>query len=318
MLRAFRYRTHGPAESVAADRLAPEPGSLLWIEATDITADDFALIEQQLRLDSLAMEDLSQGHRRSKLVEYEDHWHVALYDCVLKGTEFDHRELDVVFGPGWILTTHHHEEDSVLVEVRHRYDRQRHEHESLDEGFALWAVLDVIVDRWFEVSDAIDDQLDDAESAVFDAHGEQLPQGVFALRRALVSFRRIVSPTREVVAALARRDVEMIGDAALSHLRDVNDHVIRVLELIEAQREVLAALIEAQLSIASNRMNRVMKATSSWGAILVMNTLIAGIYGMNFRHMPELDWRLGYPLSLTLMVVVTFGGYRLFKRRDWL
>lgn len=318
MLRAVRYRTTGPVESVPIDRLAPEPETLLWIEALDLTADEFGLIERQLRLDSLAIEDLSEGHRRSKLVEYEDHWHVALYDCVLTGTHLDHRELDVIFGSGWILTASHHQDDTLLAEVRHRYDRQRHEHESLDEGFALWAVLDVIVDRWFEVSEAIDEQLDDAESIVFDGLGDQLPQGVFALRRALVSFRRIASPTREVVAALVRRDVDMIGDAALSHLRDVNDHVIRVLELIEAQREVLAALLEAQQSIASNRMNKVMKATSSWGAILVLNTLIAGIYGMNFRHMPELDWRLGYPLSLALMIAVTFGGYRLFKRRDWL
>jgi magnesium transporter len=271
-----------------------------------------------MEIDELAMEDLNEGRQRTKLETYSDHWHVALYDCHLDGTELIAHELDVLFGAGWLLTLHHHDDDSLLNEMRRRYERQRFEHDTTDEGFALWAALDVIVDRWFTVSDQIDDELEVIEDVVFASESQHIPIGVFALRRSLVTFPRTVSPTREVLTALLRRDAAVIGDRALAHLHDVNDHVIRVIELIESQRELLTGLLEAQLAIASNRMNQVMKATSSWGAILVMNTLIAGIYGMNFRHMPELHWMVGYPLALALMALVTVGGYRLFKHRDWL
>ena len=116
-----------------------------------------------------------------------------------------------------------------------------------------------------------------------------------------MKFRRGVGPLREVLAQLLRKDVECIGDAAITHLQDVYDHTLRVLEVTESQRELLTGLLEGQLAVQSNQMNRVMKLTSSWGAILIASTLIAGIYGMNFRHMPELQWAFGYPFALALM-----------------
>jgi magnesium transporter len=318
VLRAWKYRDGVPAEATAFGDVDVTPDTLYWVEAIDVTADELEQIRTQLRVDDLAMEDLSEGRQRTKLESYGDHWHVALHDCQLEGTDLVTHELDVLFGAGWLLTMHHHDDDALLVEMRRRYERERIDHEIVDEGSALWATLDVIVDRWFTVSDHIDEQLETVEDVIFANKSAATPQGIFALRRTLVSFRRTVSPTREVLASLLRRDVDVIDGPALARLHDVNDHVIRVIELIEGQRELLAGLLEAQLTIASNRTNEVMKATSSWGAILVSNTLIAGVYGMNFRHMPELHWVLGYPLSLALMVVVTVGGYRLFKRRGWL
>ncbi len=179
--------------------------------------------------------------------------------------------------------------------------------------------LDVVVDRYFEVVDAIDDHLEDLEEIVFAGRtGEETPREVFTLRRAMVTFRRAAAPLREVIAQMLRREVDVMGEAALMHLQDVYDHVLRVADLGESQRDVLTGLLEAHLAVASNRMNEVMKLMSSWGAILLGATLIAGIYGMNFSDMPELRWRFGYPLALGLMAILTVALYRMFRRRGWL
>ena len=203
--------------------------------------------------------------------------------------------------------------------VARRFERQRFEDGGSDEGFLLWALLDVIVDRYFYVTDRVDERVDAVEEIVFsDQPTGETPREVFDLRRALVRFRRAVSPLRDVLLELTRREADCIGDAAIIRMRDVQDHVLRVMELVETQRELVTGLLEANLAVASNRMNQVMKRMTSWGAILLGSTLIAGIYGMNFEHMPELHWYLGYPLALGMMLALTVVLYTYFKRRDWI
>lgn len=317
MWKAWRLAADGTVDPVEDDVLALEPGRILWIDVTDSSTDVIQELGDRLGIHELALEDLGKGGQRTKLDDYGDHWHIALYDCRLVDLELDAHEIDVLFGDGWLLTRHHGSDRDIVDDALRRFRGPTHP-ANLHVTDALWAVLDVIVDRWFAVSDLIDDRLEDIEDVIFDGGPAAIPSSVFALRRSLVAFRRAVGPTREVLAALTRGEIPDTDIATTRRLQDVNDHVLRVLEFLETQRELLTALLEAQLTIASNRMNQVMKATSSWGAILVLNTLIAGIYGMNFRHMPELDWKIGYPLSLLMMATVTFGGYRLFKRRDWL
>jgi magnesium transporter len=182
----------------------------------------------------------------------------------------------------------------------------------------LWAILDVVVDRYFVATDAIDNFLDGIETVVFDEEPRAIPREIFAMRRALITFRRAAAPLREVMSQILRREVPSVSDTAIVHMQDVYDHVLRVLDLIESQRELLTGLLEGQLAVMSNRMNQVMKATSSWGAILIVATLIAGIYGMNFQHMPELEWYYGYPFALGVMALSMYVLYRVFKRRGWL
>jgi magnesium transporter len=134
----------------------------------------------------------------------------------------------------------------------------------------------------------------------------------------MVHFRRAVAPLREVLAQLLRREAEGIGDEAIIHMQDVYDHVLRVTDWIETQRDLLTGLLEADLAVVSNRMNQVMKRMTSWGAILLGSTLIAGIYGMNFNDIPELNWTFGYPFALGSMLALTLFLYFWFKRRNWL
>ena len=132
-------------------------------------------------------------------------------------------------------------------------------------------------------------------------------------------FRRAVVPLREVRQHRScGAEVEWIDDDTVVHLQDVYDHVLRAIDLLDGQRELMGNAVDAHLAIISNRMNQVMKKMTSWGAILLGSTLVAGIYGMNFQHMPELDWHYGYPLALGLMVAITVGGYWYFKAKDWL
>lgn len=326
MIRALRYRDGIPdAEHIDPERLRDalgEPDSVLWIDLEAPESAEILRVVEQLGVHDLAVEDLHNPRQRTKLVPYDDHWHVALHDCELDGAELATAEVDILFAEGWIVTVRHPADGTAapwpVDAARLRFERQRVEHGSNDEGFVLWAVLDQVVDRYFTVTEAINDRLDDLEDVVFAEQPEGIPREAFQVRRALVGFRRAVGPLREVVGELLRREVPCVGPAALVHLQDVFDHVLRVLDLVESQRELLAGLVEAQLAVMSNRMGEVMKKTSSWGAILIVATLIAGIYGMNFRHMPELAWALGYPAAILSMIVVTGILYVVFKRKDWL
>ena len=306
MIRAWCFRASEPRKEVAIDAIAAHAADrhcLLWVDAGDPTPEEVAQLAGPLGIHELTAEDLLNANQRTKLERYGDHYHIALRDCVLVEGHLAAREVDVVFAEGWLLSVRHRADGVPPEEIDdavQRFERQRSEHDSNDEGFLLWAMLDVIVDRYFSVTERIDERLDDIEDLVFDQTPEAIPREIFALRRALVTFRRAVGPLREVISELLRKEVECISEPALTHMQDVYDHVLRVLDLVESQRELLTGLLEGQLAIQSNQMNRVMKATSSWGAILIVGTLIAGIYGMNFRHMPELSWAVRLPLRARL------------------
>jgi magnesium transporter len=301
---------------------ALKPDALLWIDVEAPTEAEIRMLGEALHIHHLTQEDLLEAGQRTKLERVGDQFHVAAHDCELRGDTLFTREVDIVFAEGWLMSVRHGYEDGgppmpIDVAVK-RFERSRFEHGSNDEGFLLWALLDVMVDRWFDVTDAVDDRLAENEELVFAEDGRGIPRELFELRRSLVAFRRVAAPMREVVSALLRREAECIGEQAIVHLQDVFDHVLRVLDLLESQRELLTGLLEGRLAVMSNQMNLVMKATSSWGAILIVATLIAGIYGMNFRHMPELSWAYGYPAALGSMLVVTGALYLVFKRRGWL
>jgi magnesium transporter len=329
VIEAWRYVHDVPDRSpVALDDLAESidpKQALLWVDCADPTDVELDTVVSQLKIHGIAAEDLHHGGQRTKLEHYTDHFHVAVHDCELAGEALVGREVDVVFGEGWLVTVRQAAEDGddpspfPAAGAGRRFERQRSEEGGNDEGFLLWALLDVIVDRYFFVTDRIDERIDAVEEVVFsDITTGETPKEVFDLRRALVKFRRAVSPLREVVAELLRREADCIGEAAIIRMQDVYDHVLRVIDLVESQRELVTGLLEANLAVTSNRMNQVMKRMTSWGAILLGSTLIAGIYGMNFDHMPELHWYLGYPLALGMMAVLTAFLYTYFKRRDWI
>ncbi len=329
MIRAWLYHPHVDGHDEAptdqlADVIDPKH-SLLWVDCVDPAESELDSLTKQLQISHLAAEDLRHGGQRTKLEHYRDHFHVAVHDCTLVEDVLTTREIDIVFGDGWLLSVRQPSDnpsDSTAFAVEpviHRFEMERSEEEAWDEGFLLWSFLDVIVDRYFDVADRFDDRLDEVEEIVFSADtGDGIPKEVFDLRRGMVHFRRAVAPLREVLAQLLRREADCLGDEAIVHMQDVYDHVLRVTDWIETQRDLLTGLLEADLAVVSNRLNQVMKRMTSWGAILLGSTLIAGIYGMNFKDIPELNWTFGYPLALGTMLALTIFLYTWFKRRDWL
>jgi magnesium transporter len=329
MIRAWRYRDgiagHDDAPTnQLAEAIDPEK-ALLWVDCVDPTGSELDSLTTQLQISHIAAEDLHKGGQRTKLEHYGDHFHVAVHDCYLVDDRLVTREIDVVFGDGWVLSVRQaadnpdHPEPFGLEAVIRRFEVERTNEAANDEGFLIWALLDVVVDRYFNVADRFDDRLDEVEEIVFSAEtGDDIPREVFDLRRGMVHFRRAVAPLREVLAALLRKEAECIGGEAVVHLQDVYDHVLRVTDWIETQRDLLTGLLEADLAVVSNRMNQVMKRMTSWGAILLGSTLIAGIYGMNFKDIPELDWTFGYPMALGTMLALTLFLYFWFKKRNWL
>jgi magnesium transporter len=295
---------------------------LLWIDTDEPSDAEREAVTDQLALEPIVVRALTNPQpERTKLLRYGQYFHVAVHDCEYTD-DFRSREIDVVMGPGWILTVRHPGGDGKPVdldEVLHRFELQRTVYHDADEGFLLWALFDVVIDRYFDVTDVIDDRLDDIEEAVFDPQArEEIPKEAFALRRHIAEFRRAAAPMREVVNAINLGEVPFVPDVVLPYFHDLYDRSLRVLDFIESQRDLLAGLLEADLAVISNRLNNVMKKVTSWGAILLGATLISGIYGMNFEHMPELSWSFGYPLALGTMALVMVVLYIVFKRKRWL
>ena len=328
MITAYRFAVdETDPEPVAVAEITDQrddPTTLLWIDVGRPSPEEVDTLVSDLHLHPLLAEDLLHANQRTKLDRYGDHFHIAVHDCNLNELDLEMREIDIVFGKGWLLTVRQEGDErpapAVLEDLRRRYELIRKSKAAPDDvGLLLWAILDVIVDRYFVVTDEIDERLDDIEEIVFAGDApDGTPHQVFDLRRSLGAFRRAASPLREVVGELLRREGEYLDEESLVLMQDVYDHILRVSELVESQRELLTGLLEAHLAVVSNRMNRVMKVTSSWGAIILGATLIAGIYGMNFQNMPELQWHYGYFIALGLMGLLTVSLVWWFKKQDWL
>lgn len=304
------------AETVAACRAAGD--QRLWLDVVEPTDEELAALQAALGLHELSVEDSRRWGQRSKLEPYPGYLFLVVHGLSLdEGGELVDSELHVFAGLGFYLLTVRREPLLDLPRVAQRAGRDAAlVREGI--GFHLYLLLDEIVDGYLDVVERLEDLGDDVEERVFaEATGGHVQEQIFRLRRRLVRFRRAAAPLREAVDLLSDQP-GIVTPALAPYYRDVQDHVIRTIELVDNVRELLTSLGEVRLVQASNRLNVVMKQLSAWAAIILIPTLIAGIYGMNFRNMPELDWGLGYPVALGLMAVSAFALYRVFRRRDWL
>ena len=304
-------------------RAGVDPDScVLWLDCESPSKEDLHWLRDQLGIGPVLIDALTDPEEPTKLMRYGDYFHVAVHDCELRPAGLERREVDIVMGPGWLITVRHPTLGSRPLDVEliaHRFEVQRTEHSRTEEGFLLWALFDVIIDRYFDVTDAIDDRLEDVEELVFATRGKGgIPRDVFGLRRDLMYFRRAAAPVRDILNVVTCREVPFVSEEAIVHFQDLYDRLLRVIDLIESQRDLLTGLLEADLAIISNRLNEVMKKMTSWGAILIVATLVASIYGMNFKDIPLLDSPHGYAYALAIMLVSTVGLYAWFKQRDWL
>lgn len=309
-----------------------KPDEVVWVDIVDVTEDELALITAEFDLHPLAVDDVRHRNQRPKIDLYPSHIFIVGY--AHDDDALDLPEVEVFVGPTWLVSVrsrNHHGRAFDTGPVRRRFLRGAGVEATV--GFLLYALLDDMVDGYFDTVEAAEDRLTTIESNLFRAYSnggdttdeqstlalDRALQGeLLHIRRTLVALRRRVVPMREVVLVILHREIPWVEDKAILYFQDVLDHLLRVVDEIDTQRELLGNIVDAHLALVANRTNDVMKKTSGWGAILIVATLIAGIYGMNFQYMPELQWRYGYFAALGTMLVVTASLYLYFKRKGWI
>lgn len=300
-----------------SDILAGKDGARIWLDVMDPTDQDLAMVQDEFGLHPLSIEDAKNRGQRPKVEVFEGFFFVVMHGISSAADdELLDSEIHVFAGKSFLVTLRYSPAFD-MRNVQERWDRQP-ELTSEGGGFLLYALLDEVVDDYSLVVDRFEDLTDELEARIFsDAPDTHLQEDIFKLKHRVVEFRRLVMPLREVVD-LVQEQPGFVTEKLGPYFRDIADHVVRTLEFVDNVREMLTAALEAKLSQDANRLNQVMKKITSWGAILLVPTLIAGIYGMNFNNMPELGWRLGYPGALGLMVVASTVLYTVFKKKGWL
>ena len=290
----------------------------VWVDVVDPSDEELGLLQATFGLHELSVEDSRRWGQRSKIEFYPDYVFLVAHGLELDPSdELVDSELHLFAGQGFYVLTIRREPLLRFEPALQRAGRGSGiAHEGI--GYSVYLLLDEIVDGYLDTVERLEDLSDDIEERVFaDEESDDLQEQIFRLKRKIVRFRRLVSPMRAVIDQLSEHG-DIVTPALDPYYRDVQDHVIRSIELVDNIRELLSTALEARLAQTSNRLSVVTKRLSAWAGIILVPTLIAGIYGMNFTHMPELDWKLGYPFALGSMVVAAALLYRGFKKRDWI
>jgi magnesium transporter len=294
-----------------------EPGTLVWADVVSATPDELADMGREFDIHPVALEDC-QPHRkqRPKVEEYPGHVLLVAY-AAKHGSHgrVELHELDLVAGQNFLVSFHAGR--PIDAESVARRIKAHPELASEGAGFLLYVILDELVDTFFPALDTIGGRVEDLEEAVFTGSGDVQTQ-IFTLRKDLIALRRVAGPMRDSMVLLLRRDLGLFSREAQRYLQDIYDHLIRVVESVEDYQDLAAGALEANLTVASNRVNTVARNLAGYAAIFAVITMISGIYGMNFDHMPELHWRFGYAWALGLMAFGAGGLWLYFKRKDWL
>jgi magnesium transporter len=312
----------GVREGVAVEeisRLLAEPQTLVWVDLEAPGPAALAALQAECRLHPLAIEDVQQRHQRPKIDEYDTFYFIVFYVPFYEAATAHIRveEVSLFLGQGYIVTVH----DGPIQQIEQSVARWR---QAVDEmgarhlGALLYSLLDSLLDAYFPIVDRIGEELDDLQEVLFARADRRTLRRLSLLRRALLRLRRVLAPQRDVINTLLRRDRPILPADTVVYFHDLYDHVVRLTDTIDTHRDMLGGVVDAYLSVTSNNLNQIMRTLTGWSIILMSGSLVAGIYGMNFRLMPELEWPYGYPMAVALIFAVGLLLYAYFRRRDWL
>ena len=316
-----------PQEDVTPDEalaMAVERDGFVWLGLYEPSEAQLSAIAQRYGLHPLAVEDAVYAHQRPKLEQYDDDIFMVLKTATYVEHEHltatsevvDTGEVMIFLGPHYVITVRHGEHGG-LADLRNRLEEQP-DLLCLGPSAVLYAVADLVVDTFVEVATAVDEDVDELEASVFSPERTDDIGRLYQLKRELMSLRRAVGPLEVPLQKLAERDLEGIPIGIRSYFRDVLDHAIRVRDQVASLDELLSSILQASLARTSLADNEDTRKISAWAAMIAVPTLITGVYGMNFAHMPELDSRFGYPTVLAVIALVCWMLYRGFKRNGWL
>jgi magnesium transporter len=292
----------------------------LWVGLYEPSEQLLSHLQEAFGFHDLAVEDAHRAHQRPKLDVYGNSLFVVMRTARLS-EDGEHRiefgETHIFTGPRYVVTVRHGSLQS-HVGLRARCEATPHLL-AKGEGFVLHAVMEFIVDQYFPVLDALKDDLDQLEEEIFSGKFVRtVTARLYHLRRDLLSLRQAVTPLIEVSSRLARSDFQLIPADTHPYFQDVHDHVVRIADLIDNLQQLSQSALEANLALISVAQNDATKRLAAWAAILAVPTMIAGLYGMNFKFMPETEWPFGYPLALTAMAIICALLYRGFQKAGWL
>ncbi|WP_081788384.1 magnesium/cobalt transporter CorA [Candidatus Blastococcus massiliensis] len=317
-------RRQAPVAPEEVLRVARDSGGFVWLGLYEPAEDELGALAERYDLHPLAVEDAVFAHQRPKLERYDD----GLFMVFKTATYVEHEQLTatsavvdtgevmVFVGPQYVITVRHGHHGE-LSELRHRLEEQR-DLLCLGPAAVLYAVADLVVDTFVDVAGAVEDDVEELEASVFSPERTDDIGRLYQLKRELMSLRRAVFPLEVPLQKLAEREIDAVPEAMRSYFRDVLDHAIRVRDQVASLDELLTSILQASLARTSMADNEDMRKISAYAGIIAVPTAIAGIYGMNFEHMPELDWRFGYPTVLLVILSACFFLYRGFKRNGWL
>jgi magnesium transporter len=293
------------------------PDCFVWVALKDPTPEELEEMRVEFGLHELAVEDAHHGHQRPKIEEYGNSLFAVLQTVEFKDGELHVGEVDIFVGPNYILSARLNTERG-FTSVRERCEREPH---LLKHGaaYVFYALMDTVVDRYFPILDALESELEKIEEQIFLRNTARSNiEALYDLKRGLMTLKHAVDPLMEAVSKLYGGRVPQICSGMGEYFRDVFDHLQRLHATIEGIRDMQTTAIQVNLGMISLNETEVTKKLAAWAAIIGVPTMIAGIYGMNFKNMPELEWIWGYPVSVAIMVAIDIWLYFQFKKTKWL
>lgn len=294
--------------------------TVTWINIDGL--HDIKILEtlgEQYGLHPLVMEDILSTRQRPKMEDYDDYLYLVLRMLTTDEADvkIEDEQFSMILGDNFVITFQEKPGD-VFDPVRERLRNPKRQIRKLGADYLAYALIDAIVDHYFVALEAIGETIVDIEGELMDDSEQEDLESIHGLKREMIFFRKSVWPLREVIAQINRGESQLFHKKTLVYLRDVYDHTIQVIDTNESYRDMLSSLLDLYLSTLSNKMNEVMKVLTIIATIFIPLTFIAGIYGMNFSYMPELEWKWAYPVVWAVIIVVTIGMVAFFKKRKWL
>ena len=295
-----------------------KPETFVWVALHEATSEELATMQHEFGLHELAVEDASRGHQRPKIEEYGDSLFVVVKTVECRDGDVVLGEVDIFVGQNYVLSSRDGQSTKGFLGVRARAEPEPH---MLRKGpaFVLYALMDAIVDRYFPVLEMLETELEKIEELIF-SQGKQRDniERLYELKGKVTTVRHAVVPMMEAVGRLYGGRVPSMCLDTQDYFRDVHDHLHRISAALDTIRDTIATAIQVNLSMTAIEESEVNKRLAAWAAIFAIVTAFAGVWGMNFKFMPELEWKYGYPMALSIMVFVCWILHRRFKRAGWL
>jgi len=299
-----------------SDYLA-RPGCFVWVALRDASDAELEEMREEFDLHPLAVEDARHGHQRPKIEEYGDSLFVVLKTIEVAGEELKVGEVDVFAGRNYVLSVRQGAERG-FADVRARAEREPDllKHGS---GYVLYALMDAVVDRYAPVLDAVVEKLESIEEQLFSGAAPRASiEALYYVKQQLTTLRHATGPAQEHAGKLFGGRVPLPCHGLTEYFRDVYDHLVRINQSIDAARETTNTAIQVALAMVNMGHGEITKSLAAYAALVAVPTMIAGVYGMNFEHMPELHWRFGYPLSIAAMVGIDAFLFFRFRKAGWI